>query len=482
MSKGNRNRRTPSPSHSQGDNERQPGKRARNPSQKAKAMANEDIENAQRKEQRLQRQAEKVKKKKRHVEREAGIQPESDSDLEPRGETSILSKTVTAKTSTVKNLAKRNTKLPRPAVESSDSSDDNESDKACEYSNKSDDDDNDDQGTTLRDEEPPQPHREGSAASAIRRDHAGPEPESDETDEELYSRKRRHSGKREAKEKKKRPKAGDFSDIKQKIINEANGYYRVLLSTINAYPLPAQELDFVKMAWKYALDETGMKDVELQPDVSRIIRDRNSQLRSEAKTKCAKLVDSLYGFETGRNRRQVAANKTLAEELLNEKGYIFKEIKANGERCLRGPYKHMIVQCAVNDMWFQNKYDEGIKYEKNFDPLPIPAIALVLTAIECGVDQWEDGYKTDVKFYSNEYKPVYLGHIKSLEAFGEAAQALDLLGKLQRKLYNIGRVHAGVTPKAIMDKPPIPISAFKDAVQYYHDSDVTESDEGEMGA
>ena len=54
------------------------------------------------------------------------------------------------------------------------------------------------------------------------------------------------------------------------------------------------------------------------------IRDRNSQLRSEAKTKCAKLVDSLYGFETGQNRRQVAANKTLAEELLNEKGYIFK--------------------------------------------------------------------------------------------------------------------------------------------------------------
>ena len=26
------------------------------------------------------------------------------------------------------------------------------------------------------------------------------------------------------------------------------------------------------MAWKYALDETGMKDVELQPDVSRIVR------------------------------------------------------------------------------------------------------------------------------------------------------------------------------------------------------------------
>lgn len=54
------------------------------------------------------------------------------------------------------------------------------------------------------------------------------------------------------------------------------------------------------------------------------ICDCNSQMRGEAKTKCVKLVDMLYGFETGQSCKQVAANKALAENLLTDKGYIFK--------------------------------------------------------------------------------------------------------------------------------------------------------------
>ena len=111
--------------------------------------ADDDTENAQRKEQQLERRAEKAKKKQRRAERKAGLEPESDGDLEPRHDTpvsriaclsllslrssQILSKTVTVKTSAVKNLAKCNTKLPRPVVVSLDSSDSNESDKVCSY-------------------------------------------------------------------------------------------------------------------------------------------------------------------------------------------------------------------------------------------------------------------------------------------------------------------------------------------------------------
>jgi hypothetical protein len=43
-----------------------------------------------------------------------------------------------------------------------------------------------------------------------------------------------------------------------------------------------------------------------------------------------------------------------------------------------------------------------------------------------------------VKFATNEYKPIYIGHIKSLELFGEETKQKDLLGKLQCELYNIG--------------------------------------------
>ena len=47
----------------------------------------------------------------------------------------------------------------------------------------------------------------------------------------------------------------------------------------------------------------------------------------------------------------------------------------------KGMYQHPIIQKAVNVMWFQNKRDEGIRYKDMFKPIPIPAIALVLTAV-----------------------------------------------------------------------------------------------------
>ena len=32
-------------------------------------------------------------------------------------------------------------------------------------------------------------------------------------------------------------------------------------------------------------------------------------------------------------------------------------------------------------MWFQNKWDEGARFSEMFKPIPLPAIALVLTAV-----------------------------------------------------------------------------------------------------
>jgi uncharacterized protein DUF6532 len=51
----------------------------------------------------------------------------------------------------------------------------------------------------------------------------------------------------------------------------------------------------------------------------------------------------------------------------------------NGKR--KGIYNNSIIQKAVNKMWFMNKRDEGIAYKEYFNPMPIPAIALILTAV-----------------------------------------------------------------------------------------------------
>jgi hypothetical protein len=114
-------------------------------------------------------------------------------------------------------------------------------------------------------------------------------------------------------------------------------------------------------------------------------------------------------------------------------------------------------------MWFNNKRDEGVIYQDYFNPISVPSIALILTAvsffffsiyrlsfncfllyhlqIECNIDEWATGIKTDITFYAEEYRPLYDSHVVSLTEFGVYSKSrnLDLLGRLQRKLYNFGR-------------------------------------------
>jgi len=49
-------------------------------------------------------------------------------------------------------------------------------------------------------------------------------------------------------------------------------------------------------------------------------------------------------------------------------------------------------------MWFNNRTDEGIIYSDLFDPMPVPAIALIITAVECSIDEWATGTNVDVAF------------------------------------------------------------------------------------
>ncbi|KAG1892034.1 hypothetical protein F4604DRAFT_1564880, partial [Suillus subluteus] len=104
-----------------------------------------------------------------------------------------------------------------------------------------------------------------------------------------------------------------------------------------------------------------------------------------------------------------------------------------------GIYKTELIQSAINDMWFANRSDEGIVYAKYFDPLPIQTIALILTALECCIDEWMTGVKEDIKFSSVAYSPVYLLHLNSLQRFEERTAAYKLLGKIGVDLLDVAQ-------------------------------------------
>src|ERR1700728_2318192 len=114
-------------------------------------------------------------------------------------------------------------------------------------------------------------------------------------------------------------------------------------------------------------------------------------------------------------------------------------------------------------MWFKNKRDEGVLFPDLFNSIPVHAIALILTAvssstdyfhvstvtvtnisphqIESNLDEWISGTKTEVTFWADDYRAIYQSHFLSLTEFGNYSQSkgVDLLGRLQRRLYNFGQ-------------------------------------------
>jgi hypothetical protein len=57
--------------------------------------------------------------------------------------------------------------------------------------------------------------------------------------------------------------------------------------------------------------------------------------------------------------------------------------------------------------------------------------------IEANLD--ESGTNSEVTFWAEDYRAIYDGHVLSLNSFGKYSKSkgVDLLGLLQRRLYNL---------------------------------------------
>ncbi|KAG2053499.1 hypothetical protein BDR06DRAFT_972287 [Suillus hirtellus] len=159
----------------------------------------------------------------------------------------------------------------------------------------------------------------------------------------------------------------------------------------------------------------------------------------------------------------VKMNRDLAESLKDSSVFAFKDLESK-----KGIYKTELLQLGINIMWFVNRHNEGIIHHKYFNPMPVKVIALVLTTIECCIDEWLQGLKEDIKFTSATYGTVYHGHFGSLQCFNERTVAYKLLDKICVNLHNTAHFHAGVDTLTISSSASrISDVAFEDAIREY---------------
>jgi len=237
------------------------------------------------------------------------------------------------------------------------------------------------------------------------------------------------------------------SDSFDCVLRVAQSLYQCYLSCKEAFPSPHLRQEWVAAAWSEACSRTGIYPVRLP--YGKELACCNMHHITNIKAKIMHHVESLYRFDTSQAPDSISRNTRDAQALLNKVAFIYQEPISGGTP--HHPYRHPMIQKAINITWFQNKDADGIVYPEHFTPMPIQAISLALTVIECCINEWTDGTRRDSNWDEERYKTVYFSHISSLNDLRDHGQPQgeDLLAYIQLGLLKNARVHAGAPPEPV---------------------------------
>ncbi|KIM51901.1 hypothetical protein SCLCIDRAFT_33076 [Scleroderma citrinum Foug A] len=270
-----------------------------------------------------------------------------------------------------------------------------------------------------------------------------------------------------------RPCAKDYDDITQEFVIMAIGDYHVQLCAEGPMPDHAQETVFLNESWAKASQITGV-NLACTPQLAKLM---STQVHGELKTKLRPLVEVMFNFHSSQTKLAIKKNRTLAEELKEGASFAFKHRALVQDECC-GFLKAPIIQKVINMMWFVNKNNEGIKHNACFKPFPLPALALVLTAIECCIDEWMTGTWMDIPFMVQDYRSRYDLHLKCLQEFDEVTKEFRVLKAICVRIAKDGHIHSGATVLAMQPQNVVSVQIIAAAIKE-HQEGLTTEDESE---
>ncbi|KAF7968707.1 hypothetical protein HWV62_29668 [Athelia sp. TMB] len=260
-----------------------------------------------------------------------------------------------------------------------------------------------------------------------------------------------------------RPKAADYEPSVRAILSTAWKKYRGHLSTDTPYPDAMLEITWAKAAWNESCEELHTPII-YNSEILKMITARGSHLRGEAKTKLRPYIPGEYGFQTSNKQSIIDKNVAIYRKLKDDFTFYYKSRGANGNE---GIYGAGIIQQGVNVIFFNDKKDEGVLFPEFYKPFPEVALALILTAIECCIDEWNTGSQILKKFTSEEYSTIFDEHMRNLTDFDLHTKEYGLLPKLLSRLYDNGRIHAKADPIGEQSGRTISSTAFAAAIAAY---------------
>ncbi|KAG1738658.1 uncharacterized protein EDB91DRAFT_1249196 [Suillus paluster] len=268
----------------------------------------------------------------------------------------------------------------------------------------------------------------------------------------------------------------------QQLIKFVISHFCVQLASEYAYPDHMTQVLWAKEAWKEACSSYEI-DMGFNGEIIQMITHRTLHLTSKVKRKVCPLVKNIYGFKSTNRESIKSRNRKLTCQLKDKFGLCYQDLGDKKNNIPHsGLFRSRLNQQAENLLWYCNKKNEGIVFEKFFSPFPIPALALVYTTAECCIDEWYDGKRVDISFSSSEYREAYDMHLVNLKKFHTQMKDQGILDGILAEFNNNGRLHAKVDPINIGDRDCLSDDKINNMIQEYQqvggtdDSDKVESD------
>ncbi|KAH9857337.1 hypothetical protein C2E23DRAFT_693633, partial [Lenzites betulinus] len=262
--------------------------------------------------------------------------------------------------------------------------------------------------------------------------------------------------------KRPRPRATDYEAEAQEVMKLAAVIYKGQVMTKTAYPGKLMEKTWASDAWNTAASKL---DIELAytSEIINLLTRYSWNLRGEVKNAARANVQGAFGFKSGASAVTQAGNRKRALQLRCARTFTYGVIDDNPE-LNDGLYEAEILQIVINRVFYKSSEDDGISLADVYDPFPVPGLALVLTAIQCAIDEWDTGAFASVTFSEEAYSAVYEQHLQELNAYELESGEDHVVKDISQTL---SRYHAKAPLPSVKDNSSLTATAISDAVASY---------------
>ncbi|TBU32492.1 hypothetical protein BD311DRAFT_654275 [Dichomitus squalens] len=193
------------------------------------------------------------------------------------------------------------------------------------------------------------------------------------------------------------------------------------------FEIPSSQVLWADKAWLSICQEVQVF-YRLTDDIEHIIVERHSHARGSLRDLVHPWIESTYGMLTDGTEHARITNIATYTRLLDlhsdEPHPVFHY---QDTFTPSGFALHPIVHKVIQKSWFSDATGLGVRYSTYFSPIRNVTLALLFTAIEFCLDQWETGiFNSWLQFTEKLYKPKYIKHLRAIEDWREIDEEITL--------------------------------------------------------